>query len=125
MAPPPSPAYLALVNDAKRRIREFTIEEYLARVRAGEAWILVDIREDHEWQQERIPGAVHIGRGILERDIEARFPDKRTPLVLQCGGGFRTALSADALQRMGYDNVVSLDGGIRGWKERGLPVERG
>ncbi len=120
---PHSPAYLALVNEARRRIREFTIEEYLRRVQAGEKWILVDIREDHEWEQERIPGAIHIGRGVLERDIESRFPDRATPLVLQCGGGFRTALSADALQRMGYDNVVSLDGGIRGWKERGLPVE--
>ncbi len=117
--------FLALVNDAKTRIRQFTIEEFVRRVQAGERWILVDIREDHEWQASRIPGAVHIGRGVLERDIEARFPDPATPLVLQCGGGFRTALSADALQRMGYTNVVSLDGGIRGWIAAGLPLERG
>jgi rhodanese-related sulfurtransferase len=94
-------------------------------VAAGEAWILVDIREDHEWAAGRIPGAIHIGRGIIERDIEERFPDNGTPLLLQCGGGFRSALSADNLTRMGYTNVVSLDGGIRGWIEAGLPVETG
>ena len=125
MAHAHSPGFLALVNDAKRRIREFTIEEFRRRVEAGERWELIDIREDNEWQRERIPGAVHIGRGILERDVEARFPDKAAPLVLQCGGGFRSALSAEALQRMGYTQVVSLDGGIRGWKELGLPTEQG
>jgi rhodanese-related sulfurtransferase len=125
MAHDHSPAFLALVNDAKSRIREFTIDEYRRRVAAGERWILVDIREDHEWEAGRIPGAIHIGRGILERDVEERFPDKAAPLLLQCGGGFRSALSADNLTRMGYTNVVSLDGGIRGWIEAGLPVETG
>jgi rhodanese-related sulfurtransferase len=120
-----APGFLALVNEAKKRIREFTIEEYRRRVEAGERWILVDIREDHEWDAGHIPGAVHLGRGILERDVEGTFPDKSAPLVLQCGGGFRTALSAENLQRMGYTNVVSLVGGIRGWIERGLPIERG
>lgn len=119
-----APGFLALVNDAKRRVREFTIEEYQERLKKGERWTLVDIREDHEWDERRIPGAVHISRGILERDIETRFPDKAEPLVLQCGGGFRSALSADNLQKMGYTNVVSLDGGIRDWIERGLPIEK-
>jgi rhodanese-related sulfurtransferase len=116
------PAFIALVDDAKSRIRQFTIEEYLERVKAGEHWILVDIREDHEWQRERMPGAIHIGRGILERDVESQFA-KDSPLLLQCGGGFRSALSADALQQMGYTNVVSLDGGIRRWKALGHPTE--
>lgn len=123
MAHAHSPAFLALVQDAKSRVRELTIDEFVKRVAAGERFILVDVREDHEWNAGHIAGAVHLGRGILERDIEARVPDKAAPLVLQCGGGFRSALSADNLQRMGYTNVLSLDGGIRGWIERGLPVE--
>lgn len=117
-----SPGFLALVNDAKSRVREFTIEEYQRRLAAGESWVLIDIREDHEWEACHIPGAIHIGRGILERDVEGQFA-KDTPLLLQCGGGFRSALAADALQQMGYTNVVSLDGGIRGWRQCGLPVE--
>jgi rhodanese-related sulfurtransferase len=118
-----SPGFLALVNDAKTRIRQFTIEEYLRRVKDGEKFTLVDTREDHEWEEKRIPGAIHLGKGIVERDIEATVPDKTTPIVLYCGGGFRTALVADNLQKMGYTNAISLDGGIRGWIERGLPVE--
>jgi rhodanese-related sulfurtransferase len=120
-----SPGFLAIVNDAKSRIREFTIEEYRERIARGEKWILVDVREDREWEERHIPGATHLGRGVIERDVEGRFPDKATPLVLQCGGGFRSALAADNLQRMGYTQVVSLDGGFRGWVERGLPVEAG
>lgn len=120
-----NPGFLALVADAKRRVREFTIDEFRRRVDAGERWVLVDIREDHEWDAGHIPGAIHVGRGILEREVETAFPDKATPLVLQCGGGFRSALSADNLARMGYTNVVSLDGGIRDWKERGLPLVTG
>jgi rhodanese-related sulfurtransferase len=119
-----SPGFLALVRDAKSRVREFTIEDYVRRMEAGESWVLIDIREDHEWEAGRIPGAIHMGRGILERDVEERFPDRDAPLVLQCGGGYRSALSADNLQQMGYRNVVSLDGGIRGWIAAGLPVER-
>jgi rhodanese-related sulfurtransferase len=120
-----SPGFLALVRDAKSRVREFTIDEYRQRLARGETFVLVDIREDHEWQQSRIPGAIHLSRGILERDIEARFPDHDTPLVLQCGGGFRSALSADNLGQMGYTHVISLDGGIREWIERGLPLDEG
>src|SRR6266487_4392212 len=108
-----SPAFLALVADARERVREIGIVEFRDRVAKGERWVLIDIREDHEWANGHLPGALHLGRGILERDIEQHCPDKDTPLVLQCGGGFRSALSADSLQRMGYTNVVSLDGGYR------------
>ncbi len=118
-----SPAFLALVADAKSRVRELGIEEYLRRVKAGEKLVLVDTREDHEWEQYRIPGAVHLGKGVVERDIEQVFPDKGTPIVFYCGGGFRTALVCDNVQKMGYTNVASLAGGIREWIERGLPVE--
>ena len=125
MAHQHSPGFLALVRDAKSRVREFSIDDYRERVARGERWTLVDVREDDEWRQGRIPGAIHLGKGVIERDIEQRFPDKGTPLVLQCGGGFRSALAADHLMQMGYTEVVSLDGGIRGWIERGLPVEEG
>ena len=117
-----SPGFLALVADAKSRVREFGVVEFQKRVEAGEQWTLIDIREDHEWDRGHLPGAIHIGRGILERDIEKAVPDKDAPIVLQCGGGFRSALSADNLQRMGYRNVVSLDGGYRGWVSAGFPV---
>jgi rhodanese-related sulfurtransferase len=123
MAHTHSPAFLALVNDTRKRVREFTIEEYRERLARGERWVLVDVREDLEWAKSRIPGAVHLSKGVIERDIEERYPDKSEPLVLQCGGGFRSVLVAENLQKMGYQNVVSLDGGIRGWKERGLPME--
>jgi rhodanese-related sulfurtransferase len=120
-----APGFLRLVDDAKSRIREITIDDYRGRVSAGDRLILVDVREDHEWEAGHLPDAVHVGRGILERDVEHRFPDKTTPLVLQCGGGFRSALACDNLQRMGYTNVRSLAGGYRAWVEAGLPVERG
>jgi len=117
--------FAALVDDAKARIREMTIDEYHRRVASGENLVLVDIREDHEWANGRLPGAVHLGRGILERDVEHAYPDKATPLVLQCGGGYRSALSADSLQKMGYTNVWSLAGGFRGWVAAGHPVDGG
>ena len=119
-----SPGFLALVKDAKSRVREFSVEEYVRRMEAGESWVLVDVREDNEWEAGHIPGAVHLGRGVLERDVEERFPEKDAPLVLQCGGGYRSALACDNLQKMGYTNVVSLDGGYRGWVAAGLPVEQ-
>jgi rhodanese-related sulfurtransferase len=118
-----SPAFQALVDEARPRVREITIEDYRARLAAGETLLLIDIREDHEWDAGRIPGALHIGRGILERDVEKSFPDKRAPLVLQCGGGYRSVLSADNLRRMGYTSVASLAEGIRGWIARGLPLD--
>ena len=120
-----SPAFLAIVDDAKGRVRQCTIADVKARLDRGERFEFVDVREDGEWAMERIPGARHIGRGVLERDVERLIPDKRAPIVLYCGGGFRSALAADNLQKMGYTNVVSMDGGIRAWREAGYPVETG
>ena len=122
---PHSPGFLAIVEDAKRRIREITIPEYRRRIAAGERLVLVDVREDHEWQAGHLPDATHLSKGTIERDVEKRFPDKATPLVLQCGGGFRSALAADNLQKMGYQNVWSLDGGIRAWRESGGAIDQG
>jgi rhodanese-related sulfurtransferase len=120
-----SPGFLALATDAKTRVHEIDIEEYRRRVEAGERWHLVDVREDHEVEQKgRLPGAEHLSKGVVERDIEARFPDKDTPIVFYCGGGFRSAMVCDNVQKMGYTNVLSLDGGFRGWSERGLPLEK-
>ena len=119
-----SPGFLAVVNDAKSRVRQITIEEYRERLARGEKLVLVDVREDDEWHKGHLPGAVHLGKGVIERDVEKTFPDKNTPFVLQCGGGFRSALAGDMLQKMGYTNVLSLDGGYRGWCERGLPLEQ-
>jgi len=115
--------FLKVVNDAKSRIRETTVDVVRRRQQQGDSFTLIDIREDHEWAQGRVAGAIHMGRGILERDIESAIPDHGTDIVLYCGGGFRSALSADMLQRMGYTNVSSMDGGIRLWRERGYPVE--
>jgi rhodanese-related sulfurtransferase len=122
-APQHSPGFDRLVDSIRPAVREMTIEEFRRRAEAGEPLVLVDIREDHEWDTARIPGAVHVGRGILERDAEKAWPDPATPLVLQCGGGYRSVLSAESLQRMGYTRVWSLAEGIRGWRERGLPLE--
>jgi len=122
MAHAHSPGFLKLVNDAKSRIRQFSIDEFLANLQAGERYILIDVREESEWANGHLPSAHHMGKGIIERDIEQAIPDPDTPIVLYCGGGFRSALTADNLQQMGYTNVVSLDGGWRGWTERGLPT---
>jgi rhodanese-related sulfurtransferase len=105
-------------------VTECTVEDVCARRARGEPFVLVDVREESEFAAGRIPEAVHLGKGVIERDIEARVPDPHTPLVLYCGGGFRSALAADALQQMGYTNVVSMDGGWRAWTEKGLPVDR-
>lgn len=113
-----SPGFLALVDDAKSRIRQVDIDEYLAMRK--QPHILVDTREDREWEAGHAAGAIHLSKGIIERDIESRVPDKSTTMVLYCGGGFRSALSADLLQKMGYTNVISLDGGWRAWNEAGL-----
>ena len=119
-----SPEFLKIVNDAKSRIKETDIPAVLARVKKGEKLILVDVREDNEWAKGRIAGAVHLGKGILERDVEAVIPDKNAEIILYCGGGFRSALSADNMQKMGYKNVISMDGGWRGWQEAGGPTEK-
>ena len=118
-----SPGFLALVNDAKSRVREIDIEGYKKLRAANEPHLLVDTREESEWAAGHAAGAVHLSKGIIERDIETKVPDKSTKLVLYCGGGFRSALVADNLQKMGYKDAISLDGGWRALKESGLPLE--
>jgi len=124
MAKHHSPAFLALVDDAKKRVRQTTILEMKKRLDAQEEFHLVDVREDHEWNAGHIPGALHLSKGIIERDIEEKLPDREAEILLYCGGGFRSALVADNLQKMGYRNVISVDGGWRGWISAGFPVER-
>jgi len=119
------PRFLKIVEDAKKRIRETTVDDVKAKLDRGDKFVLVDVREESEWAKDHLPGAVHLGKGIIERDVEQRFPDTATPLVLYCGGGFRSALAADNLQKMGYTNVISMDGGIRGWREKGYPLTSG
>jgi rhodanese-related sulfurtransferase len=118
-----SPAFLKLVNDAKAHVEETDIDGYQQMLARGEKPVLVDTREDNEFAAGHVQGAVHLSRGIIERDIETKYPDKNTPMVLYCGGGFRSALVAENLQKMGYTNVISLDGGWRSLKESGLPLE--
>ena len=115
--------FLRLVEDAKTRVRELTVEQARARLASGDPVHLIDVREDHEWQQGHAAQAQHLGRGILERDIERLHPDKNTELILYCGGGYRSALACDNLQRMGYTNVHSMAGGWKAWKDSGAPVE--
>jgi rhodanese-related sulfurtransferase len=119
-----SEGFLALVRDAKTRIREIDIEEYKRLREAGEAGQLVDVREDHEWEDSHAAGAIHLSKGVIERDIEKTVPDKDTKLVLYCGGGYRSALATDNLQKMGYTSVISLDGGWRAIEASGLPIEK-
>ena len=118
-----SPGFLTLVNDAKARIRETDIVGYKEMLARGETPVLIDVREDHEFNVAHVKGAVHLSKGIIERDVEAKYPDKETTLVLYCGGGFRSALATDNLGRMGYKNAISLDGGWRALKESGLELE--
>jgi len=118
-----SPEFLKLVDDAKSRIKQTTAEEVKARLGRGEEIVLVDTREDNEWEKGRIAGSIHLGKGIIERDIETSVQDKNAEVILYCGGGFRSALAADNLQKMGYTHVVSMDGGWRRWKELGYPTE--
>jgi rhodanese-related sulfurtransferase len=125
MAPKPhNPGFLALVNAAKSRIQEIDMADYQRMRAANEAHVLIDTRENDEWAAGHAAGAVHLGKGIIERDIEARVPQKDTKLVLYCGGGYRSALAADALRQMGYTDAISLDGGWRAYQASGLPVEK-
>src|SRR5215471_5509177 len=119
-----SPRFLNIVNDAKSRVRETDVDAVKHKIDGGEKFVLVDVREESEFAKDHLPGAFHIGKGVIERDIEARFPDLNTPLILYCGGGFRSALAADNLQKMGYTNVISMDGGIRGWREKNYPLTK-
>ncbi|HUM06935.1 MAG TPA: rhodanese-like domain-containing protein [Terriglobales bacterium] len=123
MASQHPPRFLKIVNDARTRIRETTVDDVKARLDRKDKFVLVDVREDLEYDKDHIPGSVHLGKGIIERDIEGKYPDLTTPLVLYCGGGFRSALAADNLQKMGYTNVISMDGGIREWREKKYPLE--
>jgi rhodanese-related sulfurtransferase len=116
--------FLSLVNDAKKHVKETNVADVKRRMDAGEKFLLVDVREDSEWAQGHLPGAIHMGRGIIERDIEKSVPDTSAKLVLYCGGGFRSALSADSLQKMGYTNVESMDGGWKGWLEAKFPTQK-
>ena len=119
-----APEFLKIVQDAKSRIRETDVQTVKKQLDAGEKIVVVDVREESEWARGHIPGAVYIGKGVIERDIEQKVPDKNATLVLYCGGGFRSALAADSLQKMGYKNAISMDGGWRGWTESGYPVAK-
>jgi rhodanese-related sulfurtransferase len=119
-----SPGFLKLVNEAKARVRETDVATVKRRMDHGESLVLVDVREESEWATGHLPGARHLGKGVIERDIEAAIPDKNAEIILYCGGGFRSALAADNLQKMGYTQVFSMDGGWRGWTDAGHPVEK-
>ncbi len=125
MATSHSPRFLKIVQNAKRRIREVTVDQVKTKLDRGEKFYLVDVREESEWAKDHLPNAIFLGKGIIERDIEQKVPETGAEIVLYCGGGYRSALAADNLQKMGYTNVYSMDGGIRGWRERNYPLEKG
>lgn len=122
MAQQHPPRFLKIVDDAKTRVRETNVDEIKKRMDLGDKFLLVDVREESEFAKDHLPGAIHLGKGIIERDIEARVPELGSEIILYCGGGFRSALAADNLQKMGYTNVISMDGGIRDWREKGFPL---
>ena len=119
-----SPRFLKIVDDARSRVKETNVDEIKHRLDRGDKFLLIDVREESEFAKDHLPGAMHLGKGIIERDIESRVPDLNAEMVLYCGGGFRSAMAADNLQKMGYTNVLSMDGGIRVWREKGLPLTR-
>ncbi len=119
-----SPKFLEIVNDAKSRIKQTTVDEIKKRLDRHDKFVLVDVREESEYAKDHLPGAIHLGKGIIERDIEVKVPDTSAEVVLYCGGGFRSALAADNLQKMGYRNVISMDGGVREWRAKGYPFEK-
>jgi rhodanese-related sulfurtransferase len=120
-----SPRFLKIVDDARRRVRECSVDDVKTKLDRGEKFVLIDVREDNEYAKDHLPGAIHLGKGIIERDIEQRVPELDAPMVLYCGGGFRSAMAADNLQKMGYTNVISMDGGIREWREKNYPLTKG
>jgi rhodanese-related sulfurtransferase len=122
MAHQHSARFLRIVEEAKKRVREVSTEDTKARLDRGDKFVLVDVREESEYAKDHLPGAIHLGKGVIERDIERVIPDAKTEIVLYCGGGFRSALAADNVQKMGYTNVFSMDGGMRGWREKQYPV---
>ena len=119
-----TPRFLKIVNEAKSRVKETTVDEVKQKLDHGDKVLLVDVREESEFAKDHLPGAIHLGKGVIERDIEARVPDVKTPMILYCGGGFRSAMAADNLQKMGYTNVLSMDGGVREWREKNYPMTR-
>lgn len=125
MAAKHSPGFLKLVDEARRDIEECTIHDVKARMDRGETFHLIDVREDHEWAVDHIVGAEHVGKGIIERDMESKFPDTSAEIILYCGGGFRSAIAGASLKKMGYRRVISMDGGIRAWREAGFPLKKG
>lgn len=120
-----APRFLKIVDDARSRIQQTNVDEVKQKLDQGAKFVLVDVREESEFAKDHLPGAIHLGKGVIERDVEGRVPDLNTPMVLYCGGGFRSALAADNLQKMGYTQVLSMDGGIRVWREKGFPLTRG
>jgi len=119
-----SPRFLKIVNDAKSKVKETTVDQVKQKLDDGEKFLLVDVREESEFAKDHLPGAIHLGKGVIERDIETRVPDEKTPMILYCGGGFRSAMAAENLQKMGYTNVLSMDGGVREWREKKYPMTR-
>ncbi len=117
-----SPGFLDIVNDARKRVKEVTIDDVKAMLEKKESLLLIDVREESEYARDHLPGAIHLGKGVIERDIETRVPDTSAKLVLYCGGGFRSVLAADNLQKMGYTNVISMDGGVRDWRAKNYPM---
>ena len=122
MAPNHSPKFLAIAHDAKKNVKETTVLDVKSRLDKGEKLLLIDVREESEFATDHIPGSIHLSKGVIERDIELAVPGLATEIILYCGGGFRSALSAENLARMGYSNVISMDGGIRVWRENGFPL---
>jgi len=116
------PRFLKIVDDARTRVRETNVDEVKKRMDRGDKFLLVDVREESEYAKDHLPSAIHLGKGVIERDIEERVPELNKEMILYCGGGYRSALAADNLQKMGYTNVISMDGGIRGWREKGYPL---
>ena len=120
-----NPGFLKVVDDARARVRECTVGDVKVRLDRGERFHFVDVREDDEFAQDHAAGAVHLGKGVIERDIETAIPNRQEPIVLYCGGGYRSVLAADSLRQMGYTNVISMDGGIKAWRDAGYPIEKG
>jgi rhodanese-related sulfurtransferase len=118
------PRFLRIVEEARKRIQETTVDQVKAKLDRGDKFLLIDVREDNEYAKDHLPGAIHLGKGIIERDVEERVPNLDTLMILYCGGGFRSALAADNLQKMGYTQVISMDGGIRGWREKRFPLTK-
>jgi rhodanese-related sulfurtransferase len=118
------PRFLKIVDDAKTRVRETSVDSVKTRMDRGDKFLLIDVREESEYVNDHLPGAIHLGKGVIERDVEGRVPELNTEMILYCGGGFRSALAADNLQKMGYTNIISMDGGIRDWRKKGYPLSK-